>query len=217
MGRLIVIDGLDGSGKKTQSQLLEKHLSESGVGVRLVSFPDYDSPSSALVKMYLSGEIAKDPREINAYAASSFYAVDRYVSYKTKWGPFYQNGGTVVADRYTTSNAIHQMSKLPESEWDGFVRWLEEYEYEKLGLPRPDQVLYLNMHPDTSARLLSLRYGNDKTGRDIHEADLAYQNRCRQAALHLAARLNWSVIGCCDGKNPIPVEQVALQILAALG
>ena len=139
-GRLLVIEGLDGSGKATQAKLLAAHLAGSGRRVMEVTFPDYESDSSALVKMYLSGQFGSRPDDVNPYAASSFYAVDRYASYKTKWGSFYEAGGIVIADRYTTSNAVHQCSKLPPDQWDGFLRWAFEYEYQLLGLPAPDAV-----------------------------------------------------------------------------
>ena len=139
-GRLLVLEGLDGSGKATQAKLLATHLAGSGRRVMEITFPDYESDSSALVKMYLSGQFGDKPDDVNPYAASSFYAVDRYASYKTKWGSFYEAGGIVIADRYTTSNAVHQCSKLPPDQWDGFLRWAFEYEYKLLGLPAPDAV-----------------------------------------------------------------------------
>ena len=139
-GRLLVIEGLDGSGKATQAKLLAAHLAESGCKVMEITFPDYESDSSALVKMYLSGQFGDKPDDVNPYAASSFYAVDRYASYKTKWGSFYEAGGIVIADRYTTSNAVHQCSKLPLEQWDDFLRWAFDYEYRLLGLPAPDAV-----------------------------------------------------------------------------
>ena len=139
-GRLLVIEGLDGSGKATQAKLLAAHLAESGRRVMEITFPDYESDSSALVKMYLSGRFGDKPDDVNPYAASSFYAVDRYASYKTRWGSFYEAGGIVIADRYTTSNAVHQCSKLPPEQWDDFLRWAFDYEYRLLGLPAPDAV-----------------------------------------------------------------------------
>ena len=139
-GRLLVIEGLDGSGKATQAKLLASHLAESGCKVMEITFPDYESDSSALVKMYLSGQFGDKPDDVNPYAASSFYAVDRYASYKTRWGSFYEAGGIVIADRYTTSNAVHQCSKLPPEQWDDFLRWAFDYEYRLLGLPAPDAV-----------------------------------------------------------------------------
>ena len=129
-GKLYVIEGLDGSGKATQSEILLKYFQEKGVPARKVSFPNYESDSSALVRMYLRGDFGTDPSDVNAFAASSFYAADRYAGYKSDWGRFYEEGGVIIADRYTTSNAVHQCSKLPEEEWDRFLQWLFHFEYE---------------------------------------------------------------------------------------
>ena len=164
-GRLLVIEGLDGSGKATQAKLLAAHLAESGRRVMEITFPDYESDSSALVKMYLSGRFGDKPDDVNPYAASSFYAVDRYASYKTRWGSFYEAGGIVIADRYTTSNAVHQCSKLPPEQWDDFLRWAFDYEYRLLGLPAPDAVVYLQVDPAVSQKLMTGRYHGDEIGR----------------------------------------------------
>ena len=131
-GKLIVLEGLDGSGKATQAQLLHEALCAQGLAVRKVTFPDYQHPSSTLVKQYLAGEFGSRPEDVNAYAASCFYSVDRYASYKTQWGAFYQAGGIVVADRYTTSNAVHQCAKLPKQQWDEYLAWLFDFEYENI-------------------------------------------------------------------------------------
>ena len=145
MGKLIIFEGLDGSGKGTQTELACQNLHSKGYDPLKISFPDYDSPSSALVKMYLAGQFGQHPDDVNAYAASSFYAVDRYASYKTSWGSFYEQGGVIIADRYTTSNAVHQCSKLPQKEWEEYLHWLFDYEFRLLGLPAPDRVIYLSL------------------------------------------------------------------------
>lgn len=168
-GKLIVLEGLDGSGKGTQAKLLAKHLTVTGHLVREITFPDYDSDSSALVKMYLAGQFGDKPDDVNAYAASSFYAVDRYAGYKSDWGKFYEEGGILIADRYTTSNAVHQCSKLPPEQWDAFLQWLFDYEYHLLGLPAPDKVIYLQVDPAVSQRLMTARYHGDETRKDVHE------------------------------------------------
>ena len=142
---LIVLEGLDGSGKSTQFERLSAYFSENDIKHKAISFPDYDNPSSALVKMYLNGEIGKTPADVNAYAASSFYAVDRYACYKQFWEHDYKEGSLVLAARYVTSNCIYQMTKLPKEQWEDFIGWLEDYEYDKLGLPRPDKVIFLDM------------------------------------------------------------------------
>ena len=128
-GKIIVLDGLDGCGKSTQFAALGKLLTEQGETVKPISFPMYDKPSAALVKMYLRGDFSDTPDGVNAYAASSFYAVDRYANYKLDWEKNYTAGELILASRYTTSNAIHQMSKLPQEQWDGYLEWLEDYEY----------------------------------------------------------------------------------------
>lgn len=206
-GRLIVLDGLDGSGKSTQFELLSKRLSDKPL--KAISFPDYDKPSSALVKMYLAGEFSGDANAVNAYAASSFYAVDRYASFKLYWEREYLSGVTVLASRYVSSNAIHQMTKLDEREWDGYLAWLEDYEYDRLGLPRPDSVLLLDMPVEISQKLLSKRYCGDETKKDIHEGNINYLHRCRKAALYAADKLGWTVIRCYDGDEPLTVETIA--------
>lgn len=168
-GKLIVLEGLDGSGKATQAKLLAAHLKEQGFSVREITFPNYESDSSALVKMYLAGQFGQHPDDVNAYAASSFYAVDRYASYKKDWGSFYENGGIVIADRYTTSNAVHQCSKLPPEQWESFLGWLFDFEFHLLGLPAPDEVIYLQVDPAVSQKLMTGRYHGDESRKDVHE------------------------------------------------
>lgn len=210
MGRLIVIDGLDGSGKSTQLTRLHEYLDGCGTNYKPISFPDYDSPSSALVKLYLAGAFGSEADAVNAYAASSFYAVDRYASYKQHWEAAYRAGDLIVAARYTTSNAIHQMSKLPREQWDGFLDWLSAYEYERLGLPRPDRVVFLDMPLEIAQQLLAARYAGDESKKDIHERDVAYLRQCREAALYAAAREGWQVITCGrDGQPDAPASITA--------
>lgn len=199
-GKLITIEGLDGSGKATQSELLLQRLQEQGRRVRKVSFPDYNSDSSMLVRMYLAGQFGKKPEDVNAYAASAFFAVDRYASYKKDWKSFYEEGGIVIADRYTTSNAIHQCSKLPEDQWDDFLDWLFDFEYRLLGIPAPDLVVYLHVDTEISQMLMTNRYGGDESRKDIHEGNRSYLERSQQAAQYCCRRLGWKEIPCCaDG------------------
>lgn len=214
MGKLIVIEGLDGSGKGTQAAELAKNLAFRGAPVRKVSFPDYASDSSALVKMYLSGQFGKDPQDVNAYAASTFYAVDRFASFKRDWGDFYQGGGIVIADRYTTSNAVHQCSKLPQEQWDAFLAWLFDFEYHLLGIPSPDLVVYLSVDPAVSQRLMTGRYQGDESKKDIHEGNLAYLRRSRLAAEYCSRRLGWQEIECCRNGQMRSVEAIQSDILA---
>ena len=149
---LIVIEGLDGSGKGTQTALLRDRIISEGYAVKQISFPNYSESSASLVKSYLSGEFGSSPDSVNAYAASSFYAVDRYAAYKKHWEADYLGGVNILADRYTTSNAVYQMTKLPKKEWDSYLEWLEDYEYRLLELPSPDKVIYLDMSPQVHFR-----------------------------------------------------------------
>ena len=213
MGKFIAIDGLDGSGKGTQSELLVKRLESEGKRVRVLSFPVYESDSSTFVRMYLEGKLGKKPSDTNAYAASMFFAADRYVSYKTDWKKDIDDPDTVVvANRYTTANAVHQLSKLPESEWEGFLAWLWDFEFGKLGLPAPDLVLYLELPPKLSLSLVKSR--SDTTGQkmDIHELDTAYMDKCYEAALYSCKSLGWKQIKCYNGDEIRTREDIAEEI-----
>ena len=209
---LIVIEGLDGSGKGTQTALLRERIVAEGHSVRHISFPNYAETSAALVKSYLAGEFGSSPDSVNAYAASSFYAVDRYAAYKKHWEQDYLGGVNILADRYTTSNAVYQMTKLPHEKWDGYLGWLEDYEYRLLALPAPDVVIYLDMPPRVSQRLMSGRYGGDESRKDIHEVSLSFQEQCRQSALYSAEKLGWHVISCSDGETPRGVGEISEEI-----
>ncbi len=206
---LIVIEGLDGSGKSTQVELLKKRLESEGIPLKQIKLPDYDDKSSTLVKMYLGGEFGPDPDDVNIYAASSFYAVDRYASYKRHWMREYLSDTVILADRYTTSNAVHQTVKLPREEWDGYLSWLTDYEYNKMGIPAPSAVIYLDMPVEISQRLMSKRYCGDEVKKDVHEANVGYLKKCREAALYAAGKFGWSVIKCSNGEEPLPIEEIA--------
>ncbi len=212
-GKLIVLEGLDGSGKSTQLELLKKRLSGD---VRYVKFPDYESDSSAPVRMYLAGKFGTDPSDVNAYAASAFYAVDRFASFKTDWGKAYLEGATIVCDRYTTSNAVHQASKLNSDERDSYLDWLYEFEFDKMGIPRPDAVIYLDMPIEVSQKLMSGRYEGDEGKKDIHERDTGYLEHCRGAALYAANRLGWIVVSCSRDGEVRTREDIANEIFAAV-
>ena len=216
MGKLIVIEGLDGSGKATQSKLLAAALEQQGRPVRQISFPNYASNASWPVRMYLAGEFGPRPEDVNAYAASVLYAVDRFASYRKDWADFYRDGGILIADRYTTSNAVHQCSKLPRTAWDDYLDWLFDLEYQKIGIPKPDAVFYLEVDPLVSQRLLSGRYQGDESKKDIHERDLAYLEHSRAAAAYCADRLGWRRITCCAGGAMRPVEEIAAALRGAV-
>ena len=212
MGKLIVIEGLDGSGKSTQIERLIDRLNEKNITFKQIKLPDYESDSSAVVKMYLNGEFGKNPDDVNAYAASAFYTVDRFANYKTKWKEDYDNGVLILADRYTASNAYHQATKLPEEEWDSFFEWLSEFEYKKIGVPEPDAVIYLDMPVEISQKMMTGRYNGDENKKDIHEKNISYLNKCRVAAKHASAKLGWYLIDCSDGENPRSIESISSEI-----
>lgn len=213
MGKLIVIEGTDGSGKSTQFRLLTEHLSQDRVAFEKLVFPQYSQPSSALIKMYLGGEFGSHPADVNAYAASTFYAVDRYASYKKVWGKWYEQGGLVVSDRYTTSNAVHQSSKLEQEALFQFSDWLFHYEYDLLGLPRPTCVIFLDLPPEASFRMLQKRQGVQG---DIHELDHAYLIRCHQRALELCAHYGWHRIACWDGTQIRSIDSIHREIMEVI-
>lgn len=212
MGKLIVIEGTDGSGKSTQFRLLTEKIKENHIDFRNLVFPRYNEESSALIRMYLGGEFGTNPADVNAYAASAFYAVDRYASYKQDWGQWYEDGGLILSDRYTTSNAVHQTSKEPEAQRGEFLRWLYEFEYDKLGLPRPDLVIYLDVPTDFTEKLMRHREQDTGTQADIHEKDLAYLSTCRQIGRAAADFYGWTVIQCVKDNQMRSIEDIHNEI-----
>lgn len=210
--KIIVIEGLDGSGKATQTKILSDKLEAKGIKVRKLEFPDYSNPSSSLVKMYLNGDFGSKPEDVNAYAASAFYAVDRVASYMQFWKTDYSEGTVILSDRYATSNIIYQMSKLPESEWDSFVEWQADFEYDKLGIPRADKIIYLDVEPDVSQKLMEKRYNGDNSKKDLHEKNLNFLLACRKSALYAAEKCGWKVINCCENGDIKSIEKIAAEI-----
>ena len=201
MGKLIVIEGTDGSGKSTQFRLLTERVAAEGREFQKLVFPQYSEPSSALIRMYLGGEFGTKPADVNAYAASAFYAVDRFASYKKVWGEWYENGGLVLSDRYTTSNAVHQASKEPEEKQLEYLKWLYEFEYDKLGLPCPDLTIYLDVPTDFTEKMMRSREAATNTQADIHEKDMEYLATCRRMGKKAAKYYGWTVIDCVrDGQ-----------------
>ncbi len=213
MGKLIVIEGTDGSGKSTQFRLLTEAMAAQGVAFQKLVFPQYQEESSALIRMYLGGQFGRSPADVNAYAASAFYAVDRYASYKKVWGTWYEGGGLVLSDRYTTSNAVHQASKEPEDRRGEFLRWLYEFEYDKLGLPRPDLTIYLDVPTEYTEKLLRAREAATDTHADIHEQDMAYLSTCRQMGRAAAQFYGWTVIDCVRDGAMRSIEDIHLEII----
>ena len=214
MGKLIVFEGTDGSGKSTQFALLAKRLEAEQIGFQRLRFPQYEEPSSALIRMYLGGAFGDDPEAVNAYAASTFYAVDRYASYQCVWKDYYQGGGLVVSDRYTTSNAVHQGSKVPEGERAEFFRWLYDLEYDRMGLPRPDLVVLLDMPVELSEQLMRKREQSTGTHADIHERDEEYLKKCRDVALHAAKNYGGRTVSCAKDGAIRGVEDIHEEVYA---
>ena len=212
MGKLIVIEGTDGSGKSTQFRKLTQRLTDEGKVFQQLVFPQYSEPSSALIRMYLGGEFGTNPTDVNAYAASVFYAVDRYASYKKKWGQWYEEGGLIVSDRYTTSNAVHQTSKEPEETQKDFLKWLYELEYEHMGLPRPDLVIYLDVPTDFTEKMMRRREEDTNTHADIHEQDIEYLATCRRSGKAAAEYYGWKVIPCVRDGEMRTIEDIHEEI-----
>ena len=211
-GKLIVFEGTDGSGKATQSQLLFECLQREGVSCRKLTFPRYGEPSAAPVELYLRGALGNRPGDVNAYAASALYAVDRYCSYKQDWSGYYENGGVLVADRYTTSNAVHQASKLPKEERKAFLDWLFGFEYGLLGLPEPTAVFYLDVPTELTERMMRRREAATNTDADIHEKDDAYLRACREAGEQLVADYGWQRVDCSRGGVMRTIEDIHSEI-----
>lgn len=209
-GKLIVIEGLDGSGKSTQINELKKKINT--INIHEIKLPDYDSESSSLVKMYLKGEFGGNPDDVNAYAASAFFAVDRFANYKTKWKKYYDNGDIIISDRYTTSNAYHQATKMPREKWEDYFAWLENFEYNEIGIPAPNAVIYLDMPVEISQKMMTSRYKGDESKKDIHESNIEYLKKCRVAALVAAEKMGWSIIKCYEDDEPRSIEDISNEV-----
>ncbi len=212
MGKLIVLEGTDGSGKSTQFRLMAQRLTEENVEFRRLVFPRYENESSALIRMYLGGQFGTKPSDVNAYAASAFYAVDRYASYKQDWGKWYEDGGLILSDRYTTSNAVHQASKETGENRDAFLKWLYEFEYDKLGLARPVLTIYLDVPTDFTEKLMRHREQDTGTQADIHEQDTEYLNTCRRTGRAAAEFYGWTVIDCIKDGQMRSIEDIHQEI-----
>ena len=212
MGKLIVIEGTDGSGKSTQFKLLTSRLAAENRQFQKLVFPQYAEPSSALIRMYLGGEFGTKPSDVNAYAASAFYAVDRYASFKKVWGQWYEEGGLIVSDRYTTSNAVHQASKEPVENQQSFLKWLYDFEYDKLGLPRPDLIIYLDVPTDFTEAMMRRREADTHTSADIHEQDMEYLATCRRTGKAAAEYSGWTVIQCVKDGAMRSIEDIHEEI-----
>ena len=217
-GKLFIIEAGDGSGKETQTRLLAQHLIREGHRVRAVAFPDYEADASMPVRMYLRGDFGIQADEVNPYAASTFFAVDRYASYRMKWGQDYEAGTIILADRYTTSNMVHQAVKIRDAaERDAFLDWLDDFEFNKLGLPVPDAVFFLDMEPCAAERLLTARAQAKGEAPDIHERDADYLRRTHDAYVLLTARCGWVRIPSSADGVPLPIEEIHERLYAEVG
>ncbi len=205
---LIVIDGLDGCGKSTQFELLKEKFTDA----HFITFPYYNTNSGKIVSDYLGGKFPEDNPVISAYSASAIYAVDRYTSFKTHWEELYKSSLPVISARYVTSNAIYQMTKLDKKNWDGYLDWLYDFEYEKLGMPRPDKTIFLDMPVEISQKLLSERYDGDESKKDIHEQNVSFLKACREAALYVGKRDGWKIVSCSDGENPRTIDDINAEL-----
>ncbi|MDE7243899.1 MAG: thymidylate kinase [Oscillospiraceae bacterium] len=211
-GKLIVFEGADGAGKATQTRLMAQRLQQEGVPFREIDFPRYGNPFAEPARLYLNGSLGSNPGDVSAYGASVLYAVDRYASYREDWGTAYEAGTLILANRYTTSNAVHQSSKLPPEEREEYLTWLFDLEYGRLGLPEPDLVVYLDLPSELSERLLRQRQAATGTKADIHERDAAYLRRCRASARELARTLHWQVISCACGSELQSPEEIHQEV-----
>ncbi|WP_182187166.1 dTMP kinase [Pectinatus frisingensis] len=207
-GKLITIEAGDGSGKATQTTLLYERLSNESKNVYKFAYPDYNSESSSLVKMYLRGDFGQSADDVNAYAASTFFAVDRYASYHMYWKKLYENGATILVDRYTTSNMVHQAVKIsdPDKRQD-FLDWLCDLEFIKMGLPEPDLVIFLDMPPQLSNQLLSQRTPAVNK-RDIHERDSRYLYHCYNVYKQMAKKYHWQTVTCTENNTLRTVDSI---------
>lgn len=213
-GRLIVLEGIDGSGKSTQYARLCARLEAEGRDFRKVKFPRYEEESSALIRQYLRGDFGSDPGDVNPYAASVMYAVDRFASYMTDWREYYKSGGLVLLDRYTTSNACHQGSKLPAERRGEFCDWLYGFEFRLLELPEPDLVLYLDTDISVSRRRMAERQSDTGESADIHEKNAAYLAECLEAGHYAASHYGWTVIKCVRDGQMRAIDDIHEEIYA---
>ena len=215
MGKLFVIDGTDGSGKQTQFQKLQESLTKDGIDYKVVSFPNYDSPSSSLVKMYLSGEFGENAKEISPYIASTFYAADRYATFQTGYKKYYEDGGIILADRYTTANMVHQAGKIKdEEEREKFLNWLWDFEFNLYGLPVPSEVFFLNMPIENAVDLIKNRENKftHQDKKDIHERDINHLKDAYEAACYVSKKYNWYEIKCVKNNEIRTIEDIHQEI-----
>ena len=215
-GKLIVMEGIDGSGKSTQYKKLCERLTAEGTEYKRIVFPRYQEESSALIRAYLGGQFGEKPGDVNAYAASTFFAVDRFASFRTDWGAYYNAGGLVLCDRYTTSNACHQSSKMQPAERQNYLDWLYDFEFRLMELPKPDLVVYLDIDVATARRQMEHRQSETNTDADIHEKDFQYLADCLNAGHYAAEHYGWTRIRCVENGEMRSVEDIHKEIYSAV-
>jgi len=208
MGLFIDLEGLDGCGKTTQTELLCKRFENENIKYKKIKLPDYESDSSILVRKYLNGDFGKNANDVNAYAASVLFAADRFASYTEKWKNDYLNGTLIFSDRYTPANALYQMTKLNPEEWDEYLDWLFDFEYKKIGIPEPTMVVFLDMPVEVSQKLMTSRYNGDETKKDVHECDVEFLHKCRDSALYACKKYGWKVISCAENGEILSIEEI---------
>ncbi len=208
MSLFIDLEGLDGCGKTTQTELLCKRFEKENIKYKKIKLPDYESDSSILVRKYLNGDFGKDANDVNAYAASVLFAADRFASYTEKWKEDYLNGTLIFSDRYTPANALYQMTKLDPAVWDEYLDWLFDFEYNKIGIPEPTMVVFLDMPVEVSQRLMTGRYNGDESKKDVHECNVEFLHKCRDAALYACKKYGWKVISCAENGEPLSIEDI---------
>lgn len=217
MGKLIVFEGIDGSGKSTQFRLMCARLEKEGIQFARLTFPQYQEPSSALIRMYLNGEFGENPDDVNPYAASTFFAVDRYASYMKTWQTIYRDQKTLLlTDRYTTSNALHQGAKLPARSREDFFKWLYEFEFGLMELPKPDVVIYMDIPADKAAERIKERQAKTGTAADIHERDFGYLAECARCGNQAADFYGWRKVSCYNGAEPRSEQDIHDEIFTVL-
>ena len=217
MGKLIAIDGVDASGKQTHTELLASYFENSGKKVKRLSFPVYECESSALVKLYLNGSMGKNAQDVDAYAASTFFAADRFVTFRMDWHKDYEDKDTlIIADRYVSSNMIHQASKIEDiAEKDRFLDWLYDFEFNMYKIPEPDMTVFLDMPPKYGKMLISGRNnkfsGEEKL--DIHESDFSYLEKSYENAKYVASKFGWRTVPCVKDGNIRPIPDIQADIV----
>ncbi len=216
MGLFIDLEGLDGCGKTTQTELLCKRFEKENIKYKKIKLPDYDSDSSILVRKYLNGDFGKNANDVNAFAASVLFAADRFASYTEKWKNDYLDGTLIFSDRYTPANALYQMTKLEPEEWDSYLEWLFDFEYNKIGIPEPTMVVFLDMPVEVSQKLMTSRYNGDESKKDVHECNVEFLHKCRESALYACKKYGWKVISCAENGELLSIDTINDKIYEAI-